>query len=185
MSSKGEDNNTGVLCGRRFRLMLRCVEENASSVACTDRIDDFLACQRAVLLASIRERSHSAGIKTSGPSIARGTAEEDSSLHSMLENKNSGTESKVMHARREASDPGDDFLRPFSDLASICSRAVAKQTDACSKLVDTALKRESAPSFFAFGQRMVVDVGRTLSLVKDWTTNIVKQLWDGTDKPKR
>lgn len=157
-SGRGEDGS--MMCGRRFRRMLRCVERTGSSTACTDRVNEFLACERAVFVAALHtkppERAPRAErapqtppVPTSAPMQAEAAPE------------------------LEARSP----TAMFEDAAAFVGRAVNKQAEACTKLVDMAAKPETLERLRWFGGRMLEDMRKSA----DAAGTVASRFFNGED----
>eukprot|EP00171_Calliarthron_tuberculosum_P001254 IDg1254t1 len=139
MSERGSNEDGRAMCGRRFRRMLRCVERTGSSAACTEHINDFLACERAVFTAALHAKPPKA------PKRALPAPQVSSAQPVPTE--------EAGEAR------GADAA--LADAAAFVSRAVAKQTEACSWLVDMATKQQTRERLRSFTERMLADMRKS------------------------
>lgn len=167
-NEKGKES--ALVCGRRFRRMLRCVEQNSSSAACTDRINEFLSCERAVFLAALAARSKNSDENINENAAPRKVAPRPRHLPPSIRHEIQpfdGLHRNDSQSARSSADSG----WVFDEVRSTCWKAVSKQGDACSKLVQTALKPESRSNLFVFADRMVADIGKTLSIMRRWISD--------------
>lgn len=140
------------VCGPKFRTMLACVERAGAVNACTDKINDFLACERSVFRAAVRKTS----------------ARPEASAHARLARPplpatpapRAPDSAPDQPAPRRA--PFDFFGAPLASL----DRVVRKQIGACEALVESIGKPNYQTQLFNFNRRMLTDMRVTCEIVR-------------------
>lgn len=151
--NNNNNNNNRMACGRRFRRMLRCVERTGSSAACTDRINEFLACERAVFMAALH---------TKAPPPRREPA-------------NTANTANTANPQRLMETPTPDVM--LADAGSFVKRAVIKQGDACVKLSETIGNPETRQRMYWFAQRMFSEVWKS----GEAAGAVASRMWNGEE----
>lgn len=186
--------SAAMVCGRRFSAMLRCVEDNGSAVACTDKINNFLACERAVFNAAAA--AGAAAAAAGATTTAADSAPNDGDLEKLPEAHPRGSPASRRDAavlgREQATVKRDETDRILEDsgeheslldqISDSLQRAIAKQSDACVKLAQTAAKPQSRVTLVAFARNMLEDIGKTCDAVQSKTARLASELREQVQK---
>lgn len=150
-------------CGDKFRAMLRCVEQRASSTACAAQVSDFLACERAVLRAARASSSPSSPVPR--PSSSKGTSPPP------LPSSSSARQPPPSRSASSAPQSTPSAIR----------RIVAKQTEASVALLRTARRPNALRDSRRFATKMVFNFSLTLRAISTRAVNAVKDLLSSKD----
>jgi hypothetical protein len=121
-------------CGVRFARMLRCVEQSGSAAACARHVDSFLACERAVFNA----------VRRAHPQVSSAHLVAHPPLH-----PTAGTRSHVDRTLPPPLQPPSGSVRERLGrdaewMWALGGRAVAKQSEACTRLTHSCTEEGAA-----------------------------------------
>lgn len=153
----------GTICGTKFRSMLNCVEKSGAVAACTDKVNDFLSCERRVFRSAIRKSANAA----SGPKpVPYSPPSPPSPKAPASANGHEGTEQETQTG------PYDFFAQPVKSL----ERVVRKQVAACASLVETVRRPSYHTQLLQFNRRMLTDMRVTCEIIRAKTVQFVNKL---------
>lgn len=156
------------VCGNKFRAMLRCVERSGAAAACTDKVNDFLACERHVFQQAMRKSSKQ-------PSPASAPAP-PASRAPPAQHKPHPRAAQIDDA--EDKGPTSFFTHPLQSL----QRVVKKQAAACVSLAEVMRKPAYHTQLFQFNQRMLADIKVTCEIIRAKTVHFVDVVMGVSDK---
>lgn len=167
---RSPDRPDNAICGKKFHTMLKCVESSGAATACTEKINDFLTCERTVFRAAIRKSSQS--LQSSKPPT-----------HHILypPQPPKSSPSNVSSHGSSHSDIEHDVLPQssfdlFTSPLSSVERVVRKQMNACSSLIETLRRPRYQTQLLQFNRRMITDMRVTCEIVKSKAFQLIDRL---------
>lgn len=163
-SPSSRDN---AICGKKFHVMLKCVEASGAASACTEKINDFLICERTVFRAAIRKSSQQPTPPTHHvvhPPQPPKPVSSDVASHGM-------SQSDADHVGVPQSS-FDLFATPLTSV----ERVVRKQMSACSSLIDTLRRPRYQTQLLQFNRRMITDMRVTCEIIKSKALQLIDRL---------
>lgn len=161
------NRSENAICGKKFHTMLTCVERSGTVSACTEKINDFLVCERVVFRAAVR--------KPSQPSTppARQALQPPSPPKSPHPNVSShGMSSSDTDHDGLPQKSFDLLATPFASM----ERVVKKQMNACMFLIETIRKPQYQTQLLQFNRRMITDMRVTCEIIKSKALQLVDRL---------
>lgn len=151
------------ICGKKFRLMLSCVEKSGAVAACTEKVNDFLYCERRVFQAAVRKTSANTASASKKPLY---TPPPPPPLPVT-------TAPTANHANDEPQRGPYDFL---AEPVKSVERVVRKQFAACASLVETIRRPSYQTQLLQFNRRMLTDMRVTCEIIRAKTVQFVNRL---------
>lgn len=174
------NNTDSTICGKKFQAMLSCVERTGAVNACTEKVNDFLACERnvfrtALRKTSVRQEPTPRHIRSGRPMHPMQTPTNPASRYSSNAAKPSSNAGQPddEHERQ----PFDFFGAPMASL----ERVVKKQIGACENLVETLGKPNYQTQLLNFNRRMLTDMRVTCEIIRSKAVQLAHRVWRKSD----